>query len=161
MTTDQIAAPYRLAPGEGRWGLEWNGLDLSMKALQGDTGNRLLLFEYTAPPRFPGPPWHVHDDVDEAAYVLDGTLTVKIADDRREHGPGSFVWMPRNVPHAFCNASEEPVRYLGMCCPAGHLQDMFAAIGEYISGLDGPPDPARLDEINRRHGVEVLGPPIL
>ena len=49
-------------------------------------------------------PLHVHHADDEAWYVLEGTLRFRLGDDEIEAGPGSAVFAPRGMPHAYGNA---------------------------------------------------------
>ncbi|WOS65590.1 cupin domain-containing protein [Sinorhizobium fredii] len=48
-----------------------------------------------------GPPLHVHHCEDEAFYVLEGKIRFLQGDTDFVAGPGTFVWGPRGVPHAF------------------------------------------------------------
>ena len=50
-------------------------------------------------------PLHVHHADDEAWYVLEGTLRFRLGDDEIEAGPGSAVFAPRGMPHAYGNAA--------------------------------------------------------
>src|SRR5262245_59758476 len=45
------------------------------------------------------PPLHVHHREDEAFYVLEGRVRFRCADRDVVGGPGSFVFLPRGVPH--------------------------------------------------------------
>jgi hypothetical protein len=110
-------------------------------------------------PRAAGPPLHVHDEMDEMCYVLDGEVVVQVGGDRRVLVAGCFAWVPRGVPHAFANASDRPVRLLGLCVPAG-IEEFFGAQAAYVAGLQGPPDPDRIAAIWARHPGSVVGPPI-
>lgn len=49
---------------------------------------------------------------------------------------------------------------MGFVSPPGRMEAFFAAVHAELADLDGPPDPQRLTELNARHGIEVLGPPI-
>jgi mannose-6-phosphate isomerase-like protein (cupin superfamily) len=65
----------------------------------------------------PGPPrWiaplHLHRHDDEAWYVLEGTLRVRVGDDEVEARPGAAVLVPRGKPHTYCNAGPGRLRYL-------------------------------------------------
>lgn len=63
------------------------------------------------PPRLIAP-WHVHHRDDEAWYVLDGILRVRIGKDDVEVRAGSAAFVPRGTPHTYWNPGPEPVRYL-------------------------------------------------
>jgi mannose-6-phosphate isomerase-like protein (cupin superfamily) len=65
----------------------------------------------------PGPPrWvaplHLHRNDDEAWYVLEGTLRVKMGDEEVELRAGAGVLVPRGTPHTYWNPGSERVRYL-------------------------------------------------
>ncbi len=63
------------------------------------------------PPRLIAPP-HLHRSDDEAWYVLEGTLRVRVGKEEVEARAGSAVFVPRGTPHTYWNPGAEPVRYL-------------------------------------------------
>ena len=63
------------------------------------------------PPRFIAPP-HLHHRDDEAWYVLEGRLMVRVADKDVEARPGSAVFVPRGTLHTYWNPDPTPTRYL-------------------------------------------------
>ncbi len=63
------------------------------------------------PPRWIAP-LHLHRNDDEAWYVLEGRLCVKIGDEEVELRAGSGVLVPRGTPHTYWNPGPERVRYL-------------------------------------------------
>lgn len=63
------------------------------------------------PPRWIAP-LHLHRNDDEAWYVLEGALRVKLGDEEVELGPGCGVMVPRGTPHTYWNPSKERTRYL-------------------------------------------------
>ena len=114
----------------------------------------LAICELTVPPRFAGPPAHIHHDFDEAIYVLSGALTMTRGRTDPEPAPaGTLILAPRGIRHTFANPTEEPVRVLGVWSPASALSFM-EEIGAALPAT-GPPDPARLAEIYRRHNSEL------
>lgn len=155
-----VAPPYVLGANDGRWSMEQSGLRLQILARAEDTGHNVTLMRYQAPPGFTGPPLHQHADLDEAMLVLTGRLGVRVGDDDHALAAGEFVWMPRQVPHAFVNIADTPTSFLGVVCPPGQMEGFFAAAQEAIASSDGPPDPEFLMELNARHGIDVLGPPL-
>src|SRR6266700_1690381 len=65
----------------------------------------------------PGPPrWiaplHLHRNDDEAWYVLEGTLCVRVGKDVVEAQAGAAVFVPRGTPHTYWTPGPGLVRYL-------------------------------------------------
>ena len=63
------------------------------------------------PPRLIAPP-HIHHMDDEAWYVLEGILRVRVGSDEVEAHAGASVFVPRGTPHSYWNPGPGPVRYL-------------------------------------------------
>ena len=62
---------------------------------------------------------HVHQDEDDAFYILEGEMTFVVGDERVAAGPGTFVLVPPGVEHGFANEAAVPVRMLNLHAPAG------------------------------------------
>ncbi|HLZ28985.1 MAG TPA: cupin domain-containing protein [Chloroflexota bacterium] len=154
--TDHRAQAYVLAPGDVRRNPT---VSPGVKADATDTAGLLSVFQDTLAPWQSGPPLHLHGEMDEAFYVLEGTLVVQLGDEEREVTTGSFVWIPRGTPHAFANASGSATRLLSVAVPSG-IEEFFAERQQYFDQLDGPPDLAILGRIGTHHGSRLLGPPI-
>jgi mannose-6-phosphate isomerase-like protein (cupin superfamily) len=76
-------------------------------------------------------PLHVHFDDDEAWYVLEGTLAVRLGDEVLTVGAGGAVLAPRGTPHTYWNPSPEPLRYLLVMTPrVQRLVDAIHGLGE-------------------------------
>jgi len=63
------------------------------------------------PPRLIAPP-HLHRSDDEAWYVLEGLLRVRVGTEEVEARAGSAVFVPRGTPHTYWNPGPAPTRYL-------------------------------------------------
>lgn len=63
------------------------------------------------PPRLIAPP-HLHRSDDEAWYVLEGILRVRVGTEEIEAHAGSAVFVPRGTPHTYWNPGPAPTRYL-------------------------------------------------
>ena len=75
----------------------------------------LAVCELTVPPRFAGPPAHIHYAFDEAIYVLSGALTMTRGQTDPEPAPaGTLILAPRGIRHTFANPTDEPVQVLGV-----------------------------------------------
>jgi mannose-6-phosphate isomerase-like protein (cupin superfamily) len=62
---------------------------------------------------------HVHQEEDDAFYVLSGEMTFTHEGEESLAGPGTFVLVPPGVRHGFRNDGPEPVRMLNVHAPAG------------------------------------------
>jgi mannose-6-phosphate isomerase-like protein (cupin superfamily) len=65
-------------------------------------------------------PLHLHNNDDEAWYVLEGKLCVKVGDDMVEAAAGAAVLVPKGTPHTYWNPDPVPVRYLLIMTPRIH-----------------------------------------
>jgi quercetin dioxygenase-like cupin family protein len=95
-----------------------------------------------------GPPRHTHTREDESIYVLTGTLDVECGGDRFEAGPGSFVFLPRGLPHTF-HAVDETASGLLIVTPGG-LDEYFADMHAALADGGGRQEIAR---IQARYGI--------
>src|SRR5205814_3331084 len=99
-------------------------LPLSGRVL-GSPDNSFVVAEWRDAGAPPGPPrWiaplHLHHHDDEAWYVLEGSLYVKVGDDTVEARAGAAVLVPRGTPHTYWNPDPVPVRYLLVMTPTIH-----------------------------------------
>ena len=101
--------------GEAIWFLNSR---MTVKATAETTGGAYGLIESEIPPGF-SPPMHVHHREDESYFVLDGRLTVICGDERYSATAGTFVFLPRNVPHTFVVEGDTPARWLTLTTPGG------------------------------------------
>lgn len=104
-------------------------------------------------------PLHVHTKYDERFWVAAGELTVWAGSDVVTLGPGDYIAVPMNTPHAI-QAGPDGARALQISSPA--------AFAELIERTGTPIDKAttatELDldlfmQVTTELGDEVLGPP--
>jgi len=113
------------------------------------TENKLSITEYELPSGFPGPPAHKHKVFEHAWYVLEGELTVLIADKTSLLPKGSFIFIPKNTIHAFANTSTTEVKVLVVDTPGGfenYYEDLQAAFGP-----NKPLDPEQMRKIQLKY----------
>jgi mannose-6-phosphate isomerase-like protein (cupin superfamily) len=113
-----------------------------------------LLDTHGEPPEF-GPPLHVHHDAAEAFYVLEGEYLMFIEEAQEVCSPGTFVYVPRGVPHTFKVTSPGCGRKLNLFAPAA-MVGFFEELA--LAEAAGRPTPEILDAIAGRNAMEVVGP---
>ncbi len=140
MQNEPVIRGYVLSRGEG---VPDRGPEV--KASRWSTGGSLTLIEFTIDG---GPPKHTHTREDESFYVLTGVMDVQCGGDRFEAGPGSFVFLPRNLPHVFRSVGG-PATALLIVTPGG-LDEYFA---ELSAALAANADAAQVRTIQQAHGI--------
>lgn len=143
---DEIVLP----PGGGKV-IQVLGNPWTIKAGKEDTGGDLAVMEAEFRPGS-GAPAHVHHQHEETFYVLSGEFLFHLGIRQVRASAGTFVFVPREVPHAFENVGKGPGRILGIMTPGGYEQFF-----EELAHLPpGPPDPVRFQEIFERYDQETV-----
>lgn len=151
------------AVGSGQGTAIWH-LDtlMTIKANGSDTAGAFALMEVVRPAGS-APPLHLHRREEESIWLLEGTMTVKRGDEFLEGTPGSFVYLPRDVPHSFVVEGDRAARYLLLITPGGGEQ-YFVESGRPAEGLPQPPADSRALErvkaVAPKFGIEIIGPPL-
>jgi quercetin dioxygenase-like cupin family protein len=110
--------------GEGRSIRNPLGGGIEFKARAEETAGALTAFESAIAPG-EGPPLHMHADANEVIYFLEGGFRVKIDDTVHDASSGSFVFIPKGVPHTWQNVGDAPGRLLVMFMPAAPGMERF------------------------------------
>ena len=118
LNAEEVAASRTFAhePGEGE-ALWWFGVLATIKATAEQTDGRYALVEILAPDGY-GSVLHVHHQEDEGFYILEGEMTFYVGEQTIKAHPGSFLFGPKDVPHAF-TVDSGPARLLFVFSPAG------------------------------------------
>lgn len=90
------------------------GMDIRVWVRSTMTGGVYSCVECAVAPKVMGPPPHLHKDLDELMYVLEGTASVMVEDKVVEIAAGGWHFRPRHLRHTFWNASEQPLRFVDM-----------------------------------------------
>jgi mannose-6-phosphate isomerase-like protein (cupin superfamily) len=73
-----------------------------------------------------GAPLHFHEEVDEVIVVLEGTLDLRIGDERLLVGKDQTISIPARTPHAFTVVSPEGARFIAFLPRQGaHLATKY------------------------------------
>jgi quercetin dioxygenase-like cupin family protein len=148
-------------PGEGQ--AIWLGNNrITLKATAATTGGLFALWEALAPPG-DSPALHIHRSDDESFFVVEGQVRFRCGERDIAAGPGSFVFLPRGVPHTFVVEGTANARFLGLLTPGGGEQ-FFVDAGRpaEAEGLPPktPPDIELLKRTGAKYGLVIVGPPI-
>jgi mannose-6-phosphate isomerase-like protein (cupin superfamily) len=150
-------SPFVLGPGAGRQIDGPTGQPMIVKADGGATRHAYALIQYTHAPGSAGPPAHVHHDHEEAFYVLDGELTVKVGAEIITVGPGDFALVPRGTLHQPSNRGQSPVRFFFITSPP--MDGFFVAMSELLARTNGRPSAAELTDLGSRWHTDFVGLP--
>src|SRR3954447_15024402 len=91
---------------------------------------RFNLSIITMAPGREGPSAHVHDDEDDAFYVLDGELVFVVDGDDVPAPAGTFVLVGPGLMHTFVNRTSTPARILNIHAPAGFDRRLLSDSGD-------------------------------
>lgn len=131
------------------------GVSVRVKAGGGDVGGRSDVLEAEFPPSVGFPP-HVHHQSDEAFYVLEGELAVRVGDRTVTASAGSFGLAPKGLVHGFENKGASSAKVLVWQTPPTGVEKMM----EELSQLPpGPPDMEKLLPILKTYDTEPVVPP--
>lgn len=100
-----------------------------------------------------GTPLHLHKNEDEYIMVVEGVGRFALGDRIFDVEAGTMVTLERNIPHAWGNRSNAPLRLAAMVYPGGCEEGLRAAAKAMQSG-----NLADLRAIGERLGVDVIGP---
>lgn len=147
---------FLLKAGEGK-SVRLGGLGVVFKIAGIETGERLSVVEHPIDPGRLIPP-HVHIKEDEYSYILQGKIGARIGDREATAGPGSYIFKPRNIPHTFWNAGQEPARLIEIISPAG-FENFFDELAEiYAAAGTGMPDQEKIRELGERYSLSFVMP---
>lgn len=125
-----------------------------------DSGGSIAIFECSVPgaQRLTAPA-HSHDHYEETIYGVEGVLTWTVEGRSFDIGPGQALCIPRGAVHRFDNNGTEDAKVLCAISPAAIGPQFFRESAEVIgAAVGGPPDPAKMMDIMRRHGLTPARP---
>jgi quercetin dioxygenase-like cupin family protein len=96
-------------------------------------------------------PEHFHTQEDEIFYVLEGEMEFTVSKEKIIAGPGTTVFLPKGVPHAF-KVGSNGARALVMLQPAG-TEKMFRELNRLPAG---EPDFEAVGKICSKFGIHFV-----
>ena len=124
-----------------------------------DSNGSASVFECLVPADSKMPVPHSHDAFEETIYGLEGVTSWTVDGRSQEISPGEAVCIPRGAVHGFDNQGTADARFLAISTPGVMSPDYFREIHEVLAAAGGgPPDPAKVAEVMRRHGLTPAAP---
>jgi mannose-6-phosphate isomerase-like protein (cupin superfamily) len=145
--------------------IKQNTEELSSEWMQARQGERFLiripasatdgLYSITEIVASPGDstPVHVHQKEDEHLLVIEGTARILYRGKTVDATAGTLVSLARDVPHAWGNPTQTPIRLMVIATPGGCEE----ALRMIATGGDQP----NLHAIAEKFAITVVGPPLL
>jgi mannose-6-phosphate isomerase-like protein (cupin superfamily) len=123
-------------------------------AVLGSSGSSFVIAEWKDAGGPPGPPrWiaplHLHRRDDEAWYVLEGKLCVRVGNEIVGANAGAAVFVPHGTAHTYWNPGPGMVRYLLVM-----TSNVYSLIQDIHAMKDR--SPAALSAIFAKHDSELL-----
>lgn len=143
-----------LPPGGGKQS-EFSTGEAIVKALGADTHGHLDLIEYIMPPAGFSPQLHIHHNMEEMFYVVEGEVEITVGEQTVQAQPSAFVLVPRGTPHRFENKGTETAKVLVLSTPATSRDQFYEALAELVKH-EQPPDPKALAELMKRFDQEIV-----
>ncbi len=131
------------------------GEQISIPLSREDTGGAFTLFRGTMPPNA-GSSLHVHRFEDEVIYILQGEITIKVGDDSYTAKAGTVALLPKGIPHAHHNHSDQEAHIFVIATPSGFegfITESFALM------TAAEPDMEALGALSAKYGIEMTGNP--
>ena len=116
--------------------------------------SQLFAFELTLPPGGGMPYLHLHHEMEEAFYVLQGTIEYTRGDQTILATAGSMIQIPPGEPHKFRNVGPAQARHLALVIPGMAGLRVMEAVSQV-----GFSDPQAVADVLRRHNSELLADP--
>ena len=131
--------------------IRWGGDEAARFLLRGaDTGGLYSYYEVSVPAG-EGSIFHVHEDMDETFFVVEGEFEVTIDETVHAAPQGVLVYGPRGRGHSFVNTWDKPSKMLCVTTPGG-IEDFFTELS-VLMNESAEPDFERMRELAAKHRI--------
>jgi quercetin dioxygenase-like cupin family protein len=142
--------PKHLGPGEGEV-IQLFGEPRAFKVTPAENGGAYLQFETLHAPGAVVPP-HLHQEEDEAFYILAGQFEFVVGETRFTATTGSFAFAPRGTVHAFTNTGREEGRMLITVTPGRQHEALFREVSALTERLGKQPELSQMAPLALKYG---------
>ena len=154
-----MSLPLILQPGEGK-SVTIKTSTCTFKVTGKDTNGHFGLFEFVMEPGTEGASPHLHKQLTEMFYVVDGEVELLLDQRKVIAQPGTFMLVPENTPHGFSNPGHKQATLLIMFCPADSREKYFEGLAELTK--DGrQPSKEELIELMQRFDQYLVPDPTM
>ncbi|WP_013334385.1 cupin domain-containing protein [Gloeothece verrucosa] len=143
-----MCLPLILQPGEGP-SVQIRTSTCTFKVTGKDTKNHFGLFEFVMEPGTDGASPHIHKQLTEIFYVVEGQVELILNQERISAAPGALMLVPENTPHGFSNPGTTRATLLIMFCPADSREQYFEGLAELTKNGRQPSSDELLDLMHR------------
>jgi mannose-6-phosphate isomerase-like protein (cupin superfamily) len=136
--------------------ITWGGEEAARFLLRGEDTGGLYSFYEVSVPSGEGSLFHIHEDTNEAFYVIEGEFEITIDRDVHKVPAGALVYGPRGVGHSFVNTWHKPSKMLCTTTPGG-IEKFFEELSQ-LMGEEPPAQWDRMQELAMRHRIVAFPP---
>lgn len=136
------------------------GLNIRTLVRSSQTNLQFSSVEFAVAAKKMGPAPHLHKELDELMFVVEGTASVMVEDTVYEIPAGRWHLRPRNMSHTFFNNTNQPFRAIDMYFNQNfedYLEELYyKIIPDMIAQKATMRDPAiakRMDALHTKFGI--------
>ena len=96
------------------------------KADENETDNKYSISEWWLDPHSEGPGAHLHENIVQTFYVIEGPVSFFVGDKWIDAEAGTFIRIPENTMHTFANRTNKKTGFINFDIPGGFEKDMPA-----------------------------------
>jgi len=146
--------PSVLSPTEGEM-YRAGPFAITARVLGSQTGRAFELYELALGPATID--YHVHLNMDETLYVLEGEIEFVVAGETFLRPAGSVAFVPRGVHHGFRNRGPAMARVLIHFNPSGDQHEYFRALEGLFAA--SALDKGALETLQKKYDQSLVAPP--
>jgi mannose-6-phosphate isomerase-like protein (cupin superfamily) len=135
----------------GEWVLTRPGERCAVRVSADQTNGAYSVAEIVAEPGY-STSVHIHQNEDEHFIVVEGVARFMFGGKTFDAHAGSSVSLERNLPHAWGNPGDTPLRLVVTCTPGGL---------ESILKVPADTDPVEMMQIVEKFGIRSIGPRLI
>jgi mannose-6-phosphate isomerase-like protein (cupin superfamily) len=156
----QPSKGFKIEAGKDRFDdtISFMGGKFDCKVSAKDTNGALCIYD-TVRLEKGGPGLHYHLQQDEWFHVKKGEFKVQVGNETFHLKEGDSAFGPRMVPHAFAKINEGEAHLIVLFQPAGTMEEFFHEAGKINKSVSMNFE-KEFKELSRKHGMEVVGPPL-